>query len=92
MFYFQTNFGLEVATNYSRVVQILDKKDEPIAAKILSIILGGTSLLVVIFRVFVALGTSQTKRIRRILQGANKNVANELGFMHKIEMEVEKIL
>ena len=65
--------------------------DESIVVKFISIIPGGLSLLAVIVRIATALGSSQKKRISKILQGAKKNVANELGFMHKVEKEVNTV-
>ena len=42
-----------------------------------------------LWQLLFAVYNSQEKRINDVLQGAKKNVANELGFMHKIKEEVK---
>ena len=60
----------------------------PIAIKILTIIPGAVAVMVKVGQFGFAFYNSQETRINRVLEGAKKNVANELGFMHKIKEEV----
>ena len=61
-----------------------------IAEEILILIPAGVTLFWSILKFLYALYNSHRSQVIKALQGAKKDLANELGFMEKIKKEVKK--